>query len=124
MPANDDRRKVIRAKYLPNFTGSVIVGEKYAVIAGSPFDHVVAHENGINIQAGVGNSISFQTMSPQGPFHRAMPFPVTLLASVAAAPQELPDIPYMQMLPKLPIMGAALKCICEMGAATVAGGIA
>jgi hypothetical protein len=109
-------RKIIRARYGQEFTGAVVVGKDYAAIAGDPYNHVTASPGGVNISTGVGNGIGLQTMSPEGPFHRQMLFPLTLLAGPISPPKELPWPPYIKMLPKLPTMAAGLAAISSLAA--------
>lgn len=94
-------RKVIRAKYDAFHPAYIFVEAKVAAMGADKYNFFEATSDGVNVQAGVGKPISFQTMGSWGPFHLKTMFPLTLLPGPISPMIDIPMPPLMPLLPKL-----------------------
>ena len=105
--------KLIKAKFDKHHTAFAKIEKQCSFLAGDKFNFVQCSDKGVNVQAGVGQFISLQTMGIHGPFHMQMIWPLTLLAGPLAMPQQIPFPPYMPILPDLgPFCTVLLGCAC------------
>jgi len=92
----------IKSKFNPFHLSYIKVEKKAVILAGDNFNFIQATPDGVNIQAGVGKPICIQTMGHSGPFHRKTPWPLTLLPGPISMPVDIPEPPYVNLLPELP----------------------
>lgn len=112
-PLAVSRSKIVKAAFNRHHTAYIKVEKSAAILAGDNTNFVQASEGGVNVQAGVGKYISFQTMGNHGPFHMKMIWPLTMLCGPLAMPKDIPFPPFMPMLPTVGPFAAvcgALAC--------------
>lgn len=104
----DQRKaKIWKLYYHPDVKAAVNIFEDEVRVQGDSKTFLSVTEDGIVLSAGLPSKISIGSISPvYGGMARDTPWPMTLMASTASPPKQLPNIPLGAMLNLLKNIGA------------------
>jgi len=102
------RRKSIE---VPGGTANLVVDANTVTLKGSDQSAVTVtggdDGGGVSMQGSPGKDTQIMTSSTKKAFVRDMPFPLSLVPGPYSMPKQIPDVPFMPMLPYIPIAVAA-----------------